>query len=256
MNLRKIVVSLSILTGTIAPAMLTFANSPLQLRAQSLPTQMIAGIKFPSTGGGMAREASGGGTRAGSMSEACVVENGKSLTVLMPKNNLGTTVTEAPTLYWYAPQTRAQEAEFVLLDEQNQEVYATIIDIPRSTEEPELSEAGIMQISLPQNNGADPLLESGKQYTWFLALVCNQDDRSYDETIEGMIERQELDSQLQASIEQENSLVKKADMYAQEAIWTDALMILADLRDSQPQEWESFLDSVDLGGVAKEPFVN
>ena len=207
----------------------------------------------------MARGSSGGGVRAGSTSEACVVENGKSLTVLMPKNNLGTTVTEAPKLYWYVPQTRAQEAEFVLLDEQNEEVYATMIDLPRSSNAPELSEAGIMQISLPNNlNGASgaPLLEPGQQYTWFLALVCNSDDRSYDETIEGMIERRELDSQLQANIEQEDSLVEKANLYAQESIWADALMILADLRESQPQEWESFLDSVDLGNISQEPFVN
>ena len=255
MKFRNLILPLGIIASTTTSVLLTFA--PVKLQAQSSPTPLLAQVKFPDTGGGgIAREGRGGGTRAGSTSEACVVDESKPLTVLMPPNNVGTMVTETPTLYWYAPQTRAQEAEFVLLNEQNEEVYATTFPIPRHSSQTELSKAGIVQLTLPKTGTGESLLQAGEQYSWFLALVCNPDDRSYDEIIEGVVERQEIDSQLQATINQENSPVGKADLYARAAIWTDALMLLAQIRDSKPEQWESFLGSVNLEEIAREPFVN
>lgn len=255
MKFRNLILPLGIIAGATTSALLAF--DPVKLQAQSLPVSLLAQLEFPDTGGGgIAREGRGGGTRAGSVAEACVVDESKPLTVLMPQNNVGTTVTETPTLYWYAPQTRAQEAEFVLLDEQNNEVYATTFPLSRDPRQRELSKAGIVQLTLPKSATGESLLQAGEKYSWFLALVCNRDDRSYDEIIEGVVERQEIDSQLQAIINQEVSPVKKADLYARAAIWTDALMILAEIRHSKPEQWESFLSSVNLEKIAREPFVD
>lgn len=248
-NLRKLVLSLGIITGVVSPSLLLVPGLQTQLQAQSFPGEWQVSVKFPSTGGGgsTARSA-GGGTRGSDTDIACTNSESAPLTVLMPENNVGTMVTDQPHLYWYIPQTQAKEAEFVLLDQQNREVYATTFPLSGD-------ESGIVQLTLPRSDAQTPLMAEGNDYTWFLALVCNPDDRSYDEIVEGTIRRTTLDAQVQAKIDQETSPLNKAQMYAKEGIWTDALMVLAQLRDTQPEEWQNFLESVDLEEIAQEPFV-
>ncbi len=245
MSIRKFVLSWGIAATILSPSLLAFVP-----QAQSLPGEFLVSVDFPSTGGGGSTSRSAkGGTRGSSPLESCVNETGKPLTVLMPQNNVGTMVTENPEVYWYIPETRAEEAEFVLLDSEQQEVYATTFDLS--------GEPGVVKLSLPQKNEGtnEPVIAAGEEYTWFLALVCNRDDRSYDEIVEGVVQRQEINQQLQAQISSSSGL-ETAQIYAQAGIWTDALMILAQLRKSQPQQWENFLQSVDLGDYATEPFVD
>lgn len=189
----------------------------------------------------------GGGTRG----ECAAVD--KTLTALMPDNNFGYTLDEYPTFYWYVPQIGAEAAEFVLLDENNNEVYITTFQIA--------DRPGLISLSLPENAGFPPL-EPGKNYHWYFSLICDFNDRSGDLFTDGWVQRitldpgSELDTRLSSS--PEDAL---AEVYAEQGIWFNALNVLAQDQINDPNnpdiqtQWSNLLDSVGLNNLVEEPFV-
>ena len=189
----------------------------------------------------------GGGTRG----ECAAVD--KTLTALMPQNNFGYTLNEYPTFYWYVPQIGAEAAEFVLLDENNNEIYLTTFQIADSP--------GLISLSLPDTAGLPPL-EEGQNYHWYFSLICDFNDRSGDLFTDGWIQRttitpgSSLDTRLSTAPEDTH-----AEIYAEEGIWFNALDLLFQdwINDSgnvQTQDkWSTFLNSVGLNAIVDEPFV-
>lgn len=221
---------------------LTFSSLTLQLRAQSLEVSLT----FPPTAnrGAPARTA-GGGTRNPS---ACV--KGKiPLTALAPSNNVGTTVSANPTLFWYVPETEAKSAKFVVYDNQdkNNEIYQTTLALNGTP--------GIVKLSIP----ATVALEPGKEYWWDFRLICNTESPSPKEFVEGIIERTELSSEQKTKLEQATEPLKQAEVYAGAKVWQETLTILAQLRHDRPNDsditeaWKELLKSVQLEAIATEP---
>lgn len=175
----------------------------------------------------------------------------KVLTALTPTNSLALTVSDYPTFLWYIPRSPANTLEFTLRDESDQEViYKTQLPMP--------SEPGIISFSLPA--GALVPLEEGKMYHWYLAIVCNQDDRSGDTVVDGWIERTKLSPTVASQLK--NARVDEVpSIYARAGIWHEAVASLAELRRNNPQDltlisrWEELLNSVQLGNFAQEPLV-
>ncbi|NEQ16841.1 MAG: DUF928 domain-containing protein [Moorea sp. SIO3E2] len=163
----------------------------------------------------------------------------------MPTNNLVKTVAANPTLFWYVPKTTATVAEFVLIDDQDQEVYLTTLTLDNRKD-------GIVQLSIPKTVP----LTMGKEYKWFFVLVCDPQERSRDHWVQGILQRTELSPQLALNLDQEQNTLEQAKLYADALIWQETVTTVAQLRDSQPQAWVDLIKSVGLEAIANKPFVN
>lgn len=238
MGWQKSLLSLGLPAITMCQALVIFFGLPPQLPLQSYPESQVS-IKFPPTNKrGAPSRTEGGGTRGPS----CTQQGEMPLTVLMPGNNVGTTVAANPTFFLYVPKTPIKSVEFVVVDDKENEVYKSTFALSGAP--------GIVQLSLP----ATVSLEIGKNYMWQLALICDPLDRSQDKFIRGFSRRAKLTPALKTELEQA-ALLEKAKLYAQAKIWHETLTTLAQLRSSRPAEWEELLKSVGLEAIAQAPFV-
>ncbi|HSF74717.1 MAG TPA: DUF928 domain-containing protein [Microcoleus sp.] len=173
------------------------------------------------------------------------------LTALAPKNKIGRTVSDYPTFFFYLPQTEAESAEFILQDQSGKQIYKQDVTISNLS--------GVIGVSIPANEKVPPL-EVGKSYTWNFTVICDAQDRSADQIESGTVRRVELSEDIRRQLDQADPR-QKTVIYAENGIWQDALSTLAAARRDQPNDttfkadWESLLDSVKLGKIAKEPIV-
>jgi hypothetical protein len=195
----------------------------------------------------------GGGTRNGRC-EADQNENRTDpmLMVLMPKlesepKNFGTTVSESPEFLVYIPQTVARQAEFVLKDEEGNDLYRTIFEIS--------GEEAIASLTLPSD---EIKLESGINYSWYFSLICNPQDFRKNVETQGWTQRVELNPNLITTLETADPITR-SQLYAENGVWHEAIAILAQLRQEQPtdpilaQAWQNLLESANLGEIAALP---
>ncbi|MBD1934115.1 MULTISPECIES: DUF928 domain-containing protein [Cyanophyceae] len=177
----------------------------------------------------------------------------KSVMALLPNTNVGLTLAERPTLFVAIPSSSAQQAEFTLHDEENQQeaLYKTKIPIP--------STAGIVSISLP-SDADSPQLEVGKKYRWSFSVICDAEDRAADIFVEGWVQRMEPSATLVKDLQKATERDRPV-LYAEAGLWLDTIASLADLRNASPNDsslvtdWEDLLKAVNLGKVAKEPLI-
>jgi len=171
---------------------------------------------------------------------------------LRPETDIELTLAKYPTFFVYVPSNDAETAEFVLLDENDQDVYRTTF---KTSGEP-----GVVSLSLPAFANLPPL-EVGKAYHWYFSLIYNPEDRSKDTVVEGWIQRVEPSLTLERELEKATPRDRVA-LYANSGIWYDSLTSLAELRRSQPSDsmlfeaWEKLLGSVGLSKIVKQPFVD
>ncbi|AOY80956.1 DUF928 domain-containing protein [Moorena producens JHB] len=252
---------LAVLTTMLSAALVTNFTAP-RLLAQSYPHHEV-GVQFPQPPErGSPSKTLGAGTwmiqfppvpergkpirtaGGGSRSYSCTDNGDIPLTAIVPANNLVKTVAANPTLFWYVPKTTATVAEFVLIDDQDQEVYLTSVSLDNTN--------GIVQLSLPKTVP----LTMGKEYKWFFVLVCNPQERSRDQWVKGILQRTELSPELALNLEQEQNTLEQAKLYADALIWQETVTTVAQLRDSQPQAWVDLIKSVGLEAIANKAFVN
>lgn len=186
----------------------------------------------------------GGGVR-GANNNACPAD--AQLTALMPSNNIGLTVSETPTLFWYVPGKAPLDVEFVLREADGQAIDQQTLTL---TETP-----GIVSLTISKP------LEVGKDYHWFFSTICNPSDRAGDRFVGGWIRRVDKSDALQSKLAAAKDESDRAGIYARESLWFDTLANLAQLVRENPTnetfaaQWEELLQSVDLATLAKEPFV-
>lgn len=245
---RKFVRSASIITAIFASGVVLASFDGLTPRTALAQSEWLVSVSFPKPSGGSSspERTTGAGHRDAGGSCVARGQGILPMTALMPLDNVGTTVTANPSLSIYLPRTTAEFAEVVIEDEDFNEVYVkSDFAIPAELKE----RAGIVTLNLEGAN-----LEPNKTYTWSFALICNENDRSQDRAIEGLFERKELNSALQAQLEQAQP-IDRAKLYAGAGIWNETLAILAQLRSSNPDEWLELLKSVELEAIASAPFV-
>lgn len=258
----------------LSPTLVIFSSLPVGLRAEPYPEWQVS-LKFPVSGSiGQPED----GTVSGGIRGHCFEkdkENQIHLTALMPiRNKLNhlieipanqtLTVAANPTFFVYVPETTAKSAEFLLLDEQNNQVYETTLELPTvlSSDDPKssVSTPGIVKLNLPANVS----LEIGQNYHWFFSLNCmtsdgdvNGDvngDASGNLFVNGWVQRTELTPELKRKIEQAK-ILEQAQLYAMAGIWSETLMLAYQLRSSKPDEWEQLLKSVGLTEIAQAHFL-
>ena len=172
------------------------------------------------------------------------VDQDLSLTPLMPQDNhFGQTVSPYPTFYWYVPEVTATAAEFVLMDEDNNEVYTVKFQLQHT------EQGGLIRLSLPENAGLTPL-EVGQNYHWYFSLICDEFDRGTDIFTDGWVRR----------VAEPETPLMTANDYAQAGIWFEALEILAEEKRLETDgvlnpEWRSLLESVGLGDFVEVAFL-
>lgn len=189
----------------------------------------------------------GGGTRG-----ECPIE-AKRLTALVPENNLGLTVADYPTFFFYVPKSpMPTTVEFVLLDDSDRQVYETSFMT--------LGTEGVINLSLPPNAGLPPLT-IGKNYHWYFSVVCNPVNRAEDIFVEGWVQRVELDPILAIKLDKA-SMQERVNLYAAAGLWHEAITTLTNLRRDRPNDptiianWIQLLQSVELDTIAQEPLFN
>ncbi|MFK8182608.1 MAG: DUF928 domain-containing protein [Phormidesmis sp.] len=206
-----------------------------------------------------------GGSR--SPSTACLTTPGQPVVALMPKSNLGLTLSERPTFWFSLPAISTDRTlEFGLYDQSGELIYQETFDVP--------NKAGISSLALP--NTFAPL-SAEKDYRWYLSVVCNPASRSEDLVVTGWIRRMQADSALRSQLA-DATLQERLSVYETSELWFETLTMLAELRrtvqaDYHPtqlpadtsqqvdalridEKWRGLLESIDLTQVAAVPFSN
>jgi hypothetical protein len=245
MTMAAVVLGIVVYPGLSRAA--TPRTQTASLNQNSINLQLISQSFQPPDRGAPPRTADGGSRGCG-----LVKPDQKGLTGLTPGNFLPLTVSAHPTFFWYVPASEAEKLEFTLMDEtDSQVIYSTKIPLP--------SKGGIVSFTLPKDNA--PALKIGKMYHWYLAMVCDRNDRTGDTLVDGWIERTVQSASLEQQLKQAKSLSEESAIYAKAGIWHEALSILANLRRAQPdnekflQSWKELLNSVELQQFAQEPVV-
>lgn len=149
-------------------------------------------------------------------------DSATTLEVLAP-NETGLTTLEQPSLFWFQSKPANAKFELTLLQE-NKAKPLLQLKIERS------SKAGIQRLKL-SDQGVK--LASGVEYQWVVALITDPDNRSSDLIASGVIKRIEASADLKEKIAK-STPASLPEVYAEQGIWYDALSVLSDEIDAQP----------------------
>ncbi|MBD2123309.1 DUF928 domain-containing protein [Trichocoleus sp. FACHB-262] len=212
----------------------------------ALPMSAIANSVRPPV-----KDGPGGRTSGGSRPGDCLGRN--SITALIPAaQTKSLTADRYPTLFFHVPPTTAKTAEFVLQNENKQQVYRTKLRLA--------AQPGIASFKLPAVVTSG--LTAGKNYRWFFSVVCNEaaPDKSGNPFVMGWIKHVNPSPALVQQLRQASPRDRVA-LYKQSGFWYEALSTLAQLRRSYPRDaalaadWANLLGSAGLNRVAREPLV-
>ncbi|MFM2063952.1 MAG: hypothetical protein RLZZ507_3623 [Cyanobacteriota bacterium] len=244
--------SLSILTAILMiPVLPTTSNAQLSKGLQvSLTFPPVKDLGAPARTSG-----------AGSRGPACDNHNANAksvvnssdeskipITALTPENNVLTTAALDPKVYVYIPQAVDKQAEFRLIDKQDETIaYQTTF--------PLVNTPGIVKISIPKTVN----IKANNTYQWQVLVICNPEEREADKVVEGWLKRTPLTSEQKARIRQvKKDSLEQARLYSEFGFWHETVKILDQLRDGasatagrgnnlQAQaEWVELLTSVKL----------
>lgn len=157
------------------------------------------------------------------------------LIALVPGTNLGLTIAERPTFWFYVSEQvkSTTPVEFMLVDDQENTVYKDSFEVTVSP--------GIIGIKLPQNVSA---LEIGKRYHWTLSVVCNPGNSRETANVDGEVWRVD-----KPGLQQKLDGVSGRDrilLYAENGLWYDTLTNLIELRRQNSQDAQLAKDLEDL----------
>ena len=150
-------------------------------------------------------------------------EKAVTLDVLAP-DEIGVTTQEQPSLFWF--QSRPADAKFELTLLQEKKAKPIVrVSVERSTK------AGIQRLKLSEHGAK---LAPGVEYQWVVALVTDPDNRSTDLVASGVIKRIDASAELKQKIASA-APASLAGVYAEAGIWYDALAVLSDQIEAQPE---------------------
>jgi hypothetical protein len=193
-------------------------------------------------------QSASGRSRGGSVRGRCAAPElaDTRLTALIPDTNLGLTIADYPTFWFYVPYGRTDTvstAEFMLLDANRNPVLVQ----PISVNLPETP--GIVSFQLPAS--ASPL-DIDQEYNWYFSIICSERNPSRNPGVSGWVRRiaepPELVFQLR-SLPAEQRYVA----YAEHEIWYEVVTELSQHRDRYPNDWIDTLRLMSLESVAQRP---
>ncbi len=180
----------------------------------------------------------GGGTRGTNEGPSVTLE------VLAP-DHAGLTVSAQPTLYWFVSQRIESDAELTIVDDSSIDPLLELKLTPPIG-------PGIHAISLKEHGVQ---LATGVDYQWFVAVVVDPSQRSYDVIAGGEIKRVAQPGELANQIRSVgNEGAPRA--YAEAGIWYDALEGISAQIGEHPndaglrQQRAALLEQVGLAGAS------
>ena len=242
-----------------AGALLTFASAAEPSQANESSNSVRRGLP--------GRRISGGSR---SINAACLATPDQPVVAIMPKSNLGLTLSQHPTFWFALPAISPDRTlEFGLYDSAGDLVYTENFQIPEK--------AGISSLSLPKTVNA---LDKEENYRWYLSVVCDPNSRSEDLVVTGWIRRTQADSTLQNQLANA-TLQERLSIYATSNLWFETLSAFAEIHDTAlsdtalstdnstafngtreqleqqtNKEWVALLESIDLPQLSTTPFSN
>ena len=184
-------------------------------------------VKFrPASKGAASVRVTGGSRGSG--------DDAVTLDVLAP-DEVGTTIQEQPSLFWFQSKPSKAKFELTLLQEDKAKPIVQV-NIDQSTK------AGIQRLKLSEYGGK---LQTGVEYQWVVALVDDAENRSKDVVASGVIKRVEPAADLKRKIADSPAPSLPA-VYAEAGIWYDALAVLSDQIEAHPQNKELHRTRADL----------
>jgi hypothetical protein len=176
------------------------------------------------------------------------------LVALLPASQQRQSVEQRPTFFVYLPPSSARMVLFGLTDDSTDDSgnysYQTQLAVPQT--------GGILQFRLPETA---PSLTTGKTYRWAFALLCGERLRPDSPLAEGTVQLIQPDPATTTSSLVEQPTLERAAFYRQSGLWYDALTVLANLKQAQPNDpaiaaaWTELLESVGLGEIAAQAFL-
>jgi hypothetical protein len=142
-----------------------------------------------------------------------------------------------PKLFVFVPATAIKTGQLILVDENGNATYNGTVPLTGS--------ASILELSLPSSVTLIP----DQNYTWQFSLNC---DNATD-FVEAKIKRMAIAPALTTQIEQAKTPLDLAQVYVEQSLWQDTLMLMATLQKEHPQDWQELLTSVGLEAVTAYP---
>ena len=160
----------------------------------------------------------------------------------------GKTTAAHPTFWFYVAYPPSTSVEFVLQDEEENDIYQTVFTIDETP--------GVIGLTLLEEEVA---LAKGKSYHWYFNVMCEPED-STDDFVEGWIERVELNAAIDRQLKTAQPLERIA-IYAENGLWYDTLTNLDNLQQTEPENqaiaaiWTDLLQQVGLDEISQAPVV-
>lgn len=183
-----------------------------------------------------------------------------SLTALVPNRDEPVKTSEAHPAFWfYIPYLLTEipeefTLEFVLQDEQYNDVYQTAFTLPEAT-----SSVGIISLRL---SAQDAALEVGNTYRWYFLIYCDDSERIYKPAfVEGLIQREALTEALSRNELDRNAPQEWFEAYAEALLWYEVLATLVDVSQANPDNpvftdsWRQILETVELEEINDAPII-
>ncbi len=188
-------------------------------RAETAPTD---DLDYEPPNRGMPKTTQGTGSRGCTLSEPVTV------TLLVPNDHTGQTISGRPTFFWHVSGSTSVPVEFALVEPG--------VTKPLFVQRMQVEKRGIMQVQLPQDA---PELVSGRKYRWSVSLLCNPNRPSSNVFVQSWIERVAAKPELTQKLLNAQSELERARIYAASGLWYDALTGVSAADNANPSDMPS-----------------
>jgi hypothetical protein len=161
--------------------------------------------------------------------ESCFTNQNHEAIALVP-NILLLTASNTPKLFISLPPLQAHcQVEFVLRDSQDRLVYEKTFTVSSAED--------FIALTIPKNTEKFAGLQVGEAYHWYISVIYDPQERAKDDILEGWISYHPLEADYARQIETATPLEQVA-IYQETGRWSEAVEVLLELRQSQPDNRE------------------
>ena len=158
------------------------------------------------------------------------------------------TLEEYPSFWIYVPQLTdpSHRGEFILQDEQDRDIYRTILNLP--------SKSGIFNIKLPPQPSHS--LKVGQKYHWYVKIFCGNEEKSEYIFVDAWIERVAIPPELAEQLSTKNA--NRYQILIDNNIWHDAIDNLAQVQHNNLRTdcWNQLLSDLGLSDLIDKSILN